>query len=73
MPALAQAGKVYRVGLVGAGAPDVGLLGPTTVNAFAKRGYVAKQRNTVTINGEWLANTTMQKMFSDGASPGGTP
>jgi putative acetyltransferase len=40
---------------------------------FAKRGYVAKQRNTVTINGEWLANTTMQKMFSDGASPGGTP
>jgi len=41
--ALAQAGKVYRVGLVGAGAPDVGLLGPTTVNAFAKRGYVADQ------------------------------
>src|SRR6202040_1818797 len=40
---------------------------------FAKRGYVAKQRNTVTINGEWLANTTMQKTFSDGASPGGTP
>jgi putative acetyltransferase len=28
---------------------------------FAKRGYTAKQRNTVTINGEWLANTTMQK------------
>ena len=28
---------------------------------FAKRGYVAKQRNTVTVNGEWLANTTMQK------------
>src|SRR6202011_1180484 len=25
---------------------------------FAKRGYVAKQRNTVTVNGEWLANTT---------------
>src|ERR1700730_7003996 len=41
--ALAQAGKVYRVGLVGAGAPDVGLLDPTTVNAFAKRGYVADQ------------------------------
>jgi len=41
--ALAQAGKVYRVGLVGAGAPDAGLLGPTTVNAFAKRGYVADQ------------------------------
>ena len=38
---------------------------------FAKRGYVAKQRNTVTVNGEWLANTTMQKMLADGAKPGG--
>jgi putative acetyltransferase len=28
---------------------------------FRKRGYVATQRNTVTVNGEWLANTTMQK------------
>src|ERR1700730_12107956 len=25
---------------------------------FSKRGYVGKQRNTVTVNGEWLANTT---------------
>lgn len=39
-----------------------------TVNAsdtaqgfFAKRGYIAMQRNSVTINDEWLANTTMQK------------
>ena len=38
---------------------------------FARRGYVAKQRNTVTINGEWLANTTMQKMLAGAASPGG--
>ena len=37
---------------------------------FAKRGYVAKQRNTVTVNGEWLANTTMQKVLADGAAPG---
>jgi putative acetyltransferase len=37
---------------------------------FAKRGYVAKQRNTVTVNGEWLANTTMQKTLVDGARPG---
>jgi putative acetyltransferase len=37
---------------------------------FAKRGYVAKQRNTVTVNGEWLANTTMQKTLVDGAKPG---
>src|SRR5512141_1455484 len=37
---------------------------------FAKRGYVAKQRNTVTVSGEWLANTTMQKTLGDGATPG---
>lgn len=34
---------------------------------FKKRGYVAKQRNTVTLNGEWLANTTMQKALADNA------
>ena len=38
---------------------------------FAKRGYLAKQRNTVTVNGEWLANTTMQKTLAGSASPGG--
>jgi putative acetyltransferase len=37
---------------------------------FVRRGYVAKQRNTVTVNGEWLANTTMQKTLANGASPG---
>src|SRR6201994_5029637 len=37
---------------------------------FAKRGYVGKQRNTVTINGEWLANTTMQKSLGEGAASG---
>ena len=37
---------------------------------FAKRGYIAKQRNTVTVDGEWLANTTMQKTLADGPSPG---
>jgi putative acetyltransferase len=36
---------------------------------FRKRGYVGKQRNTVTINGEWLANTTMQKALAE-AAPG---
>jgi putative acetyltransferase len=48
-----------------------------TVNAsdnaqefFLKRGYVGKQRNTVTVNGEWLANTTMQKTLADAATPG---
>jgi putative acetyltransferase len=34
---------------------------------FRKRGYTAKQRNTVTLNGEWLANTTMQKALADNA------
>jgi putative acetyltransferase len=39
---------------------------------FLKRGYVGLQRNTVTLNGEWLANTTMQKTLA-GATSSGTP
>jgi putative acetyltransferase len=39
----------------------------TAQGFFAGRGYVAQRRNSVTINGEWLANTTMQKTL--GASP----
>ena len=39
---------------------------------FLKRGYEAKQRNTVSLNGEWLANTTMQKPLGDVPGPGGT-
>jgi putative acetyltransferase len=42
------------------------------VEFFSRRGYVANQRNTVTVNGEWLANTTMQKALVDGKSPGGS-
>jgi len=38
---------------------------------FLKRGYIGMQRNTVTVNGEWLANTTMQKNLADAAAPGG--
>lgn len=34
---------------------------------FAKRGYEPTRRNTVTLNGEWLANTTMRKSL--GAAP----
>jgi len=37
---------------------------------FAKRGYEAQQRNTVSVGGEWLANTTMQKRLGDSAKPG---
>jgi putative acetyltransferase len=39
---------------------------------FAKRGYVAKQRNTVSRNGEWLANTTMEKTLAGSAPQGPT-
>jgi putative acetyltransferase len=35
---------------------------------FRKRGYVAQQRNSVTVNGEWLANTSMHKALG-GAQP----
>ena len=37
---------------------------------FSKRGYIGKQRNTVTVSGEWLANTTMQKTLVQGPSSG---
>src|SRR6202050_852961 len=37
---------------------------------FQKRGYVPMQRNTVTVNGEWLANTTMQKTLAGSPSSG---
>ena len=42
----------------------------TAEGFFLKRGYVGKQRNTVTVNGEWLANTTMQKTLGANAAPG---
>jgi putative acetyltransferase len=35
---------------------------------FKKRGYVATQRNSVTVQGEWLANTTMQKTLDSGGA-----
>jgi putative acetyltransferase len=37
---------------------------------FEKRGYVAQQRNSVSIGDEWLANTTLQKpLVASGSSP----
>jgi putative acetyltransferase len=36
----------------------------TALDFFKKRGYVARQRNSVPRNGEWLANTTMQKQLA---------
>jgi putative tryptophan/tyrosine transport system substrate-binding protein len=41
--ALAQPGKVYRVGLVSVGAPGVLILGPGVARDFARRGYVEGQ------------------------------
>ena len=31
---------------------------------FEKRGYVAQQRNSISLAGEWLANTTLQKQLA---------
>jgi putative acetyltransferase len=31
---------------------------------FEKRGYVAQQRNSVSVGGEWLANTTLSKQLA---------
>jgi len=61
-------------------ADDVGRRGPLagargtarlTVDAsdsargfFEKRGYIAQQRNTISIGDEWLANTTLQKQLA---------
>lgn len=38
---------------------------------FARRGYAAQQRNTIEIDGVWLANTTMRKALpaNDSAPP----
>lgn len=36
----------------------------TAQDLFAKRGYVAQRRNSVTAGDEWLANTTMQKALA---------
>ena len=44
----------------------------SALDFFKKRGYVAQRRNSVTINGEWLANTTMQKELANGQT-GGAP
>lgn len=43
---------------------------------FEKRGYVAQTRNTIEMNGEWLANTTMIRQLAANEAgnvpPGGT-
>lgn len=39
---------------------------------FAARGYTPVQRNTVIIEGEWIANTTMEKKLIGAIAPKGT-
>jgi len=39
----------------------------TALGFFQKRGYVARQRNSVTVGDEWLANTTMHKQLAKGS------
>jgi putative acetyltransferase len=36
---------------------------------FRKRGFVAQQRNSVPVGGEWLANTTMEKRLAATGRP----
>jgi putative acetyltransferase len=56
-----------------AGARGAGILkvdaSDTAHEFFRKRGYVAQQRNSVNVDGEWLANTTMHKTLSSGDKP----
>ncbi len=40
---------------------------------FLKRGYIAQRRNSVSIDGEWLANTTMHKTLAADAAPNPGP
>jgi putative acetyltransferase len=35
----------------------------SALDFFMRRGFEPQQRNTVTVGGEWLANTTMEKKF----------
>jgi putative acetyltransferase len=39
----------------------------TALGFFQKRGYMAKQRNSVALEGEWLANTSMEKTLQQQA------
>lgn len=37
----------------------------TARDFFTQRGFIAQRRNTVTLGGEWLANTTMEKSLAE--------
>ena len=42
----------------------------TALDFFSKHGFTPRQRNTLQIGGEWIANTTMEKQLKTG--PGAT-
>jgi putative acetyltransferase len=46
----------------------LGDISDTARGFFERRGWSAQQRNTVHMDGEWLANTTMKKTFSNAGS-----
>jgi len=43
----------------------------TAYGFFQRRGYVAQQRNSVSVGDEWLANTSMQKQLAAKGGPDG--
>jgi putative acetyltransferase len=48
------------------GAKDITVDASDTARGFfEKRGYSAQSRNTVSLGGEWLANTTMTKLLTE--------
>lgn len=52
------------------GAPKLSVdASDTAYGFFAKRGYAAQQRNSVSVGEEWLANTTMQKQLAQAEAP----
>ena len=44
------------------------MIGADLLRLRKKRGFIATQRNTVQLGGEWLANTTMEKKLTSGAA-----
>lgn len=41
----------------------------TALDFFSKRGFTPKQRNTLSLGGVWLANTTMEKLLAAPEGP----
>ncbi len=41
----------------------------TALPLFTKLGFMPERRNTIAMNGQWLANTTMQKQLNPNSAP----